>query len=220
MTDAEHWLHLQALAKRVGTEFPDAIFIGGLAVFAHAERLGSRWQEASHDVDFYISLIGRGDMRQRYDMKYSRHLHKDSVRIEHEDFDVYTEHQNNLAIPYRVVARHSLMAKNFRVASLEHLMVLKVDAALDRVESSKGEKDLRDLTRILTLLTEPQEELIIPYLTPERQEMLQRVVNDPDILGTMGLNAHEAGKYRRQLSKTVKALMTIGCEGDNRARTP
>jgi hypothetical protein len=219
MTDAEHWAHLQTLAKRVGDEFPDAVFIGGLAVFAHAERLGSRWQEGSHDVDCYLSMVGKAAMRDRYDIHYSPHLHKDSVRIEHEDFDVYTEHQHRLAVPYGAVATHSLTANGLRVASLEHLTVLKVDAALDRSGSGKGEKDQRDLARILTLMTDPKEELISPYLTPKRQEMLQRVADRADLLLTMGLNAHEASRYRQQLSKTVKAL-TSGGEGGGRARTP
>ena len=62
-------------AKRVGEESPDAVFIGGLAVFAHA--VGSRWQEGRHDVDCYLSLIGKTAMRDRYDIRYAPHLHKD-----------------------------------------------------------------------------------------------------------------------------------------------
>lgn len=61
-------------------------------------------------------------------MHYSSHLHKDSVRIEDEDFDVYTEHQHHLAIPYALLATHSVMSEGLRVASLEHLIVLKADA--------------------------------------------------------------------------------------------
>jgi hypothetical protein len=206
MTDAEHWAYLQALAKRVGDEFPDAVFIGGMAVFVHAERLGSRWQEGSHDVDCYLSMIGKSAMRDRYDIRYTPHLHKDSVRIEHEDFDVYTEHQHHLAISYEAAAAHSISVNGLRVASLEHLTMLKVDAALGRSGTEKGEKDQRDLLRILTLMTDPKGDLISLYLTPERQEVLQRVAERSDLLVTMGLNAHEASRHRKHLVERVKAL--------------
>jgi hypothetical protein len=219
MTDAEHWARLQTLAKRVGTEFPDAVFIGGLAVFVHAERLGSRWQEGSHDVDCYLSLIDKDAMRDRYEIRHSPHLHKDSARIEDEDFDVYTEHQHRLAVPYDAVATHSLKTSDLRVASLEHLTVLKADAALGRSGSAKGEKDQRDLARILTLMTEPREQLISHYLTPQRREMLERVAERADLLVKMGLNAHEASRRRKQLVNTVKTLISSS-EGGDRARTP
>jgi hypothetical protein len=220
MTDAEHWAKLQRLAKGLGEKCPDAVFIGGLAVFAHAARLGSRWQETSHDVDLCISAEGKGTLRERYDTTSNPQLHKDSVRIESEDFDVYTEYQNDLAIPYDLIASFSVTSEGFRVASLEHLLVLKIDAALGRPETLKGEKDLRDLVRILTLLKEPREELIAPYLTPEREGVLQRVTKRADVLLAMGLNPHEASRYRPGIAETVKTILSGGREGGSRARTP
>lgn len=76
------------------------------------------------------------------------------------------------------------------------------------------------MARILTLLTKPKEELIAPYLNPERQEGLRRVADRADLLLTMGLNVHEASRYRQDVANTVKTLLACNGEGDARASAP
>ena len=69
------------------------------------------------------------------------------------EFDVYVEHNDGLRVPYKDIAAASTVVDGIRVASLEHLLVLKLDAYAARRGSAKGRKDERDLIRIAHMLT-------------------------------------------------------------------
>lgn len=51
------------------------------------------------------------------------------------------EGQHDLAVPYEGMAAHSELRLGIRVACLEHLLILKLRAFLDRRGSAKGDKD-------------------------------------------------------------------------------
>ena len=53
-----------------------------------------------------------------------------------------------MIVPYDQVAAHAMRYDALRVASLEHLCVLKLEAYRDRRSSAKGQKDAKDLIRI------------------------------------------------------------------------
>ena len=154
-----------ALARRVSQEFPDAVFIGDIAVAQHAKRSDLALEESSHDADLYLSLAGKNEMRDRYEVLRNERLGKDSVLVDGEDFDLYVERQHRLAVPYDEVFAHAEEIDGIRVAALEHLLVLKLDAASDRWGSAKGDKDLRDLARIVTLLKAPRKQLLAPRIS-------------------------------------------------------
>ena len=202
------WQHIQSLALRLSTEFQDAVFIGGVAVYYHAARLDSRIAESSHDGDLYLSLLGKSTMRDRYEMQRNERLGKDSVLIEGEDFDVYVERQHSLAVPYNDVIAYAETIAGVRVAALEHLLILKLDAALNRRGSGKGEKDERDITRILALLDAPKPVLLRPFVSAKRREMLDAVIRRRDIFTRMGLNDHEASRLRNVVAANALAVFS------------
>lgn len=201
------WAHLQQIARNLTAEYPDAVFIGGIAVSAHASRLGSQFQESSHDADLYLSIQGKAAMRDRYEVRRTPHLGKDSVLIEGEDIDLYVEHQHPLGVSYVTIYAASEDIAAIRVASLEHLLVLKLDAAKSRWGSSKGEKDVRDLARVVALLDHPRGGLLQPLYSAERVDTLNRVLERRDIPKILGLNSFEGSKLRTRLDENHKAIL-------------
>ncbi|TAM74372.1 hypothetical protein EPN44_11145 [bacterium] len=206
----QDWERLQTLVRHVSTEFPDAVFIGGIAVAQHAKQFNPALEESSHDADLYISLAGKNEMRDRYEVARNERLGKDSVLIDGEDFDLYVERQHRLAIPYDEIAAHSQEVDGIRVAALEHLLILKLDAAGDRWGSAKGEKDLRDLARIVSLMRAPREALLAPHLDERRLGLLGDLGRRRDIFQRMGLNAHEGSRLRRTFDEHLARIRRFG----------
>lgn len=205
------WGHLLALARQISGEFPDAaVFIGGVAVAQHAARARPELVESSHDADLYLSLTGKNEMRDRYEVSRSDRRGKDSVRVDGEDFDLYVERQHRLAIPYDQIFSYAEDIDGIRVAALEHLLVLKLDAARDRWGSAKGEKDLRDLGRIITLLAAPRTALLAPHLDDERRGLLHDLGRQRDLFARMGVNPHDASRLRRSFDDHLARIAKLG----------
>ncbi len=205
----EHWERLLTLARRVSSEFPDAVFIGGVAVACHAMRANADLVESSHDADLYLSLAGKNEMRDRYEVLRNERLGKDSVLVEGEDFDLYVERQHRLAIPYDEASAFAEVIDEINVAALEHLLVLKLDAARDRRGSSKGDKDLRDIARIVVLLESPRAQLLVNHLDEQRLAALGMLETQRDIFSRMGLNPHDGRKMRRRLDEHLLRIRSL-----------
>lgn len=207
---AQDWDRLQALARRVSTEFPDAVFIGGVAVSQHVKRVNPALEESSHDADLYLSLAGKSEIRDRYEVTRNERRGKESVLVDGEDFDLYVERQHRLAIPYDEIAAYSQEIDGIRVAALEHLLILKIDAAYDRWGSAKGEKDLRDLARIVVLLQAPRKALLAPHLDERRLNLLGDLVRRRDVFHRMGINPHDAGRLLRTFDNHLAGIRRLG----------
>ena len=126
------------------------IFIGGIAVYLHAINGDSTsgLAEFTHDGDFYISLADMADLRDIEQVTANRRLSKHQLIKRGFEFDIYTERQSSLIVPYDQVAAYSETFDELRVACLEHLLVLKLEAYRDRRNSSKGQKDSKDIIRL------------------------------------------------------------------------
>ncbi len=206
---SEHWGRLLGLARRISGEFPDAVFIGGVAVACHAMRANAALVESNHDADLYLSLAGKNEMRDRYEVLRNERPGKDSVLVDGEDFDLYVERQHRLAIPYDEASAFAEVIDDINVAALEHLLVLKIDAARDRSGSSKGEKDLRDIARIVVLLDSPRARLLVNHLDERRLSVLEILETQRDVFSRMGFNPHDGSKLRRRLDEHLLQIRTI-----------
>ncbi len=200
-----NWDRLLKLAREISVDYPAAVFIGGVAVATYAASLDASLQEVSHDADFYLSRQDKVAMRDRFPMATNHRLAKDSVTIEGLDLDVYVEHGHGLAVPYDQVFAFSEIVNEIRVAAPEHLLVLKADAALDRIGSDKGTKDLRDLGVLGLLLSHPRMALLEPFLTVDRAVLLKRVSTSGEVFA--GLNPHAASRLRSTLAEHLATIL-------------
>lgn len=206
--ETPEWAHLKRIAERITEEFPDAVFIGGVATYYHALSLGAEFREASHDGDLYLSLAGKSELRDRYEVRRStnRQPVKDSVLVEGEDLDLYVEHQHNLGVPYADIFAHAQLVDGVRVAALEHLLILKLDAARDRRGTGKGEKDVRDIAKLVVLLEHPRENLLQPYYLAERDETLEAIGTRRDLPQLLGLQVFQGSRFKKNLDSRILAV--------------
>ncbi len=173
------------------------IFIGGIAVYTHGLRAQNPYIETTHDADFYISLEGMQCMRNDKEISQTPRLGKSEWRSKDFSFDIYVEYQSKLIVPYDEVAGHALSIGPKRIACLEHLLALKLEAYLSRHDSEKGNKDARDLVCIALLsTTEFNPLLCVPYLRDEHLVLLRDLAKHPVLSEMAHRNVVEIKKFR------------------------
>jgi hypothetical protein len=198
---------------RIAEEYPGHVFIGGVAVYLHAtnDPRSRDFAEASHDADFMLSLADFADLRDSDEVTANRRLSKHQLFRRGVEFDVYVERQNRLVVPYDEAAAHAVAYGAIRVACLEHLLVLKLEALRDRIDSAKGDKDARDLVTIARVAAgRIRPEVAAPFLRGEHFRILERVAASPVFTYITRGNAHEAKALRGTFSDLVSRVGGAG----------
>jgi hypothetical protein len=225
MTDREFEELLSACGE-IARAFPaGVVFIGGIAVYLHAKNhpQTAPLADTTHDADFYISLADMGDLRDLEEVTPNRRRSKHLLVKRGFEFDIYTERQSALIVPYDAVVAASVIYGDIRVASLEHLFALKLEAFLDRKDSRKGDKDAADLLRIAAVAERAPSlfriDLCAPYVRAAHLPLLDRVERGPYATAMAKGNAVAAKKLRAAfaaLSTELKAA--LGGNASRRAR--
>lgn len=190
-------------------QFPESLtFIGGIAVFLHAKSaaLTAPLAACTEDADFYISLADMAELRDIEEMSTNRRQSKHQMVRSGFFFDAYTQGRSSLIVPYEAVVSASVKIGEVRVASLEHLVALKLEAYLNRRTSAKGDKDAKDLFRIAAAASSQDAPLnpalMAPYLREEHRPLwdeiyLSTVVSDL-ALGNSASAQQLRTQFRRQ----------------------
>jgi predicted nucleotidyltransferase len=192
-----------AACREIASEYPGHVFIGGVAVYLHAMNNARLKEsaEASHDADFMLSLTDFSDLRRTFEVTANRRLQKHQLIRDGIEFDVYVERQNGLTVPYDEAAAHAVQYGDMKVACLEHLLVLKLGAYVSRSQSSKGDKDARDLVTIARLGNKIRPRLIAPFLLAEHEEALVTISRSPVFMEIAENNAQRAKNLRAMFTK-------------------
>lgn len=205
------WASLWRGIKEVSEEFESRlIFIGGVAVWLHLSDLKMESMgEFSHDGDLLISLGDFADMRDLYEVTPNRRLGKNQIVKHGIEFDVYVERNYGLVVPFEDAMAESRVIEHVRVAGLEHLLVLKIEASIDRKGSEKGLKDERDLIRICKMLhdTGCKANIITPYLREENVEILKALPKSSQFIVMTGNNAHNVKPLREAVTEVTKSII-------------
>lgn len=202
----DEWEALWRGIRELSAYFPaGVVFIGGIAVYLHAvaRQLPSKWIEFSHDGDLYISLVDFSDLRDLEEVTPNRRLQKLQFIKDGMEFDVYVENNNGLRVPYKDIVSASLVVDSTRIASLEHLLVLKLDAFAARRGSAKGRKDERDLIRLAHMLAETgvNKKRLRPFLTADMVSLLGTIVSSTEFVAMSPDSMPRAGKLRSEFVK-------------------
>jgi hypothetical protein len=200
--------------QEIATSYPEGvIYIGGIAVYLHSINNDATKElaEFTHDADFYISLADMGDLRDSEQVTANRRLSKHQLIKRGFEFDIYTERQSALIVPYDQVYAHARSYECLRVASLEHLLVLKLEAYRDRHQSTKGQKDAKDLIRIALIAAGKgrafRADLCAGYLHSEHLDLLRKIAMGPEFLALARGNAKTAKTMRGQFSSSIEELL-------------
>lgn len=185
---------------QISKQHGDVIFIGGIAVYLHT--INNKYQEiaeATRDADIYVSMNCLSSLRDVEEVFNNSRLSKSEFQRAGFSFDVYTQHQSRLIIPYDVVEKRSDQYGDIRVASLEDLLILKLEAAENRQNSSHGIKDDRDIIRLL-LVADKKGDLdykhISDYMHDRHYTHLKKIVNGNEYMSIAMNNSKKAKELR------------------------
>ena len=210
MTLAKDFQHLLAVVSEVGRLYEDLVYIGGIAVYLHAinQAATMAYAEATNDADLYISVAELSELREIEELTQNHRLKKHEFQKGGFSFDVYAERQSSLPVPYDQVMAYADEYDGIRVACIEHLLVLKLEAAADRHASEHGRKDAKDVIRLLLLAGQGaiDAKRAVAYLHPRHFERLELIVNGPEFTSLAQGNAKTAKTLRTTCRKSFAAV--------------
>lgn len=206
--------HLLRCCYEISSLFPESVvYIGGIAVYLHTiniEEIASL-AEFTHDADFYISIADMSDLRDIEEVTPNRRLSKHQLIKGGFEFDIYTERYSSLIIPYDQVKAYSKSYDVISVACLEHLFVLKLEAYRDRIKSSKGAKDAKDILRISQITSASKKklrpELIEGYLSDIHIDLLKQIEKGPEPMSLAKGNSQLAKNIRKVFFQQFEFLL-------------
>lgn len=197
------WSVIMATVKEINEWFPDGVvFIGGVAVYCHIfDNINFKQYCAySHDADFMILLKDYMDLRDIEILTSNPRLSKQQFIKNQVEFDVYVERQHSLVVPVEEVVSFSTIKNGIRVASLEHLLILKAKAYSNRKGSSKGNKDEDDIFKIFLLMDNFDEEQFI-RLTEDLVDNIDKIPFIDSALRLTNNNKHLAKNLKQIVEK-------------------
>lgn len=199
--------------SEVGRLYDGVVFIGGIAVYLHAinHDATSAFAEATKDADFYISLSSLSDLREIEELTPNSRLSKHEFKRREFSFDVYAERQSRLPVPYDEVMAHAVEYDGVRVAALEDLLVLKLEAAVDRHASEHGRKDAKDVIRILLLGKGAAFDAhrAVAYMKPGHFERLGHIVDGAEFTAMAQGNAKLAKRMRQEAAEVFEKIARV-----------
>ena len=129
------------------------IFIGGIATYLYCIE-NELPEETSHDANFMISDCDYIDLKLLYndDLEENNRLQKSQIIINGIEYDVYKGSSSSLLFSYDELAKNAVLLNNISIPALEHLLCLKIAAYDNRRLSKKGDKDARNIIKIVDMI--------------------------------------------------------------------
>ena len=160
------------------------------------------------EIDAIVSYAAEGTLNDSYIVTKNPRMKKSQFICEAGcDIDLYVERQHGLRIPFSEIQAYSQQIDRLRVASPEHLLLLKLDAYKDRKHTPKGTKDKEDILSMLAKVPLKKKEIFDAHLDEEDKELLKEVLGDKEIAMTLcNQNTFEAKQLRSNASKALKEL--------------
>lgn len=131
----ESWKELLVLSTKY-----NFILIGGWAIYLYTKLQKSR------DIDMVVDYDQVKLLSVDFEMRKNPSLYRYEIKFQKFDIDVYTPFYSKLTVPPEDLINNYTLIENIRVPRVEELLILKLGAFDDRMNSIKGQKDRLDIT--------------------------------------------------------------------------
>jgi len=189
----------------------ECVFIGGVAVYVYTRQSRTGLiPEVTHDVDASITIAASGTLRDHQLLTQNKRLKKAQISVDGIEVDIYVEHQNSLRFDYAELAMYAETATigkavDIQLASPPHLLLLKLDALRSRGASEHGDKDRRDVAKLLVILADrdaPTDlNLLIGNATRADFTTIAQVIKSTAFMEIARRNAQDAAKLRNKVQR-------------------
>ena len=131
----ESWKELLVLSTKY-----NFILIGGWAIYLYTKLQKSR------DIDMVVDYDQIKLLSVDFEMRKNPSLYRYEIKFQKFDIDVYTPFYSKLTVPPEDLINNYTLIENTRVPRVEEVLILKLGAFDDRMNSIKGQKDRLDIT--------------------------------------------------------------------------
>lgn len=115
------------------------VLIGGWAVYMYTKLQKSR------DIDMVVDYEQFNLLSTDFEMQKNQSLRRYEIQFQKFDIDVYTPFYSRLSVPPQDLINNHTVIENIMVPRVEELLVLKIGAFDERMNSVKGQKDRLDI---------------------------------------------------------------------------
>lgn len=204
----EEWTRVWNVVVELTEDHDDMVLIGGVAVYVHTEAYNTEYKsrditvEFTHDADMAISMPTLGQLRDEHEVVVNKRLGKRQITVDGVEVDIYVANQSGLRIKYDDLAELAVDVEGVPVACLGHLLLLKLDALDDRWSSSHGDKDRRDVAKLMVMLhvsdDEPSFDAVVDLATSADLKLMKRVVGSSAFIDLAKKNSQTASRLRKK----------------------
>lgn len=193
----ESWKELLTLSKKY-----KFILIGGWAIFMYTKLQKSR------DIDMVVDYDQFNLLSNDFDIRKNHSLRKYEIKFQKFDIDVYTPFYSRLAVPPEDLINNHTVIENINVPMVEELLILKLGAFDERMNSIKGQKDRLDIAGLVFYSTIDYtrfRKILKSYGKTAYIELLVKALSDIErrLLPYLGLNESTYAKIKK---KTLEAM--------------
>ncbi len=115
------------------------VLIGGWAIYMYTKLQKSR------DIDMVVDYDQFNLLSTDFEMRKNQSLRKYEIKFQKFDIDIYTPFFSRLSVPPQDLINNHTVIENIMVPRVEELLVLKIGAFDERMNSTKGQKDRLDI---------------------------------------------------------------------------
>lgn len=187
-------------AAELSHAYDDLVFIDRLAIYLHLvnHECTEEFAIPNERSSFYISRSSLCDLRDAEELIQNRAKYKHEMSVRGFIFDVFAEREAILPVPYPDAIAFASDYLGIKVASLEDLLVLKLEKALSRELAITNGMDARDVLCILLLANEMSFDPVrsVRYMNAEHLSKLSEIVASPEYIAISNGNAEKARKIK------------------------
>ncbi|MCL4420928.1 MAG: hypothetical protein M1477_04490 [Candidatus Thermoplasmatota archaeon] len=180
------------------------ILIGGWAIYLYTKLQKSR------DIDIVVDYDQFWILSKDFQLRKNPSLRKYEIKFQKFDIDVYTPFYSRLTVPVQDLINNFTIIENIKVPKIEELLILKLGAFDERVDSIKGQKDRLDIAGLVFYSSVDYArftELLNKYEKRVYYKLLMNAVGniDPRLLRYLNLNESTYAKIKKKALEVINS---------------
>lgn len=180
------------------------ILIGEWAIYLYTKLHKSR------DIDIVVDYDQFWILSKDFQLRKNPSLRKYEIKFQKFDIDVYTPFYSRLTVPVQDLINNFTIIENIKVPKIEELLILKLGAFDERVDSIKGQKDRLDIAGLVFYSSVDYArftELLNKYEKRVYYKLLMNAVGniDPRLLQYLNLNESTYAKMKKKALEVINS---------------
>lgn len=180
------------------------ILIGEWAIYLYTKLHKSR------DIDIVVDYDQFWILSKDFQLRKNPSLRKYEIKFQKFDIDVYTPFYSRLTVPVQDLINNFTIIENIKVPKIEELLILKLGAFDERVDSIKGQKDRLDIAGLVFYSSVDYArftELLNKYEKRVYYKLLMNAVGNinPRLLQYLNLNESTYAKMKKKALEVINS---------------